>query len=76
MPVSSVLTIWTCNDLRCVAVRYTDPPMLAVQVWQGDDTLVDKACVDAAQVATEADRLLDSCCSAVDRTEHPRASDG
>jgi len=58
-----------------VAVRYTDPPMLAVQVWQGNDTLVDKACVDAAEVASEAHRLLNSCCSAVDPTEHPRASD-
>jgi hypothetical protein len=74
MPVSSVL-IWAWNDLRCVAVRYTDPPMLAVQVWQGEDTLVDKACVDAADAATEADRLLDRCCSAVERTEHSRASD-
>ena len=47
---------------------------MAVQVWQGDDTLVDKACIDAAEVATEAERLLNSCCSAVERTEHPVAS--
>ena len=57
-----------------MAVRYTEPCRVAVQVWQGDDTLVDKACIDAAEVATEAERLLNSCCSAVERTEHPVAS--
>jgi len=55
-------------------VRYTDPPMIAVQVWQGDKTLVDKACVDGTAVATEADLLLDACCSTVDRIEQPRAA--
>jgi hypothetical protein len=48
--------------------------MIAVQVWQGDKTLVDKACVDGTAVATEADLLLDACCSTVDRIEQPRAA--
>jgi hypothetical protein len=53
-----------------VAVRYTDPQSLAVQVWQGNDTLVHKPCVDAADVATEADQLLDSCCPPSERTSN------
>jgi hypothetical protein len=54
-----------------VAVRYTDPRSLAVQVWQGNDTLVDKPCADAADVATEADQLLDSCCPPGERIPAP-----
>ena len=59
--------------MRCVAVRYTEPLMLAVQVWQGDDTLVEKTCVDAAEIATEADRRLELL-PPIDRTEHSRSS--
>ena len=56
-----MLTIWTCDDLRCVAVRYDDPRRLAVQLWNGNHTLLDKPCADAAEVAIEADRWLDAC---------------
>ena len=60
--LSSVLTIWTCNDLRRVAVRYNEPRGRAVQVWKGNHPLLDKPCADAAEVAAEADHLLDACC--------------
>jgi hypothetical protein len=56
-----------------VAVRYADPRVLAVQVWQDHDILYDKPCADAADVATEADRLLDNCCAPAERSLHSSA---
>ena len=43
-------------------MRYADARGLAVQVWQGDKTLYDQPCVDAADAATEAHRLFSYCC--------------
>ena len=43
-------------------MRYADPRGLAVQVWQGDKTLYDQPCMDAADAATEAHRLFSDCC--------------
>ena len=43
-------------------MRYADPRGLVVQVWQGDKTLHDQPCLDAADAATEAHRLFTDCC--------------
>jgi len=43
-------------------VRYSDPPGLEVQIWQGENTVFHKPCVDSAAVATEARRQFNIYC--------------
>lgn len=43
-------------------MRYADTPGIAVELWRGNETFWRIPCVDAAAVATEADRLFKDCC--------------
>ena len=56
-------------------MRYADPRGLVVQVWQGDKTLYDQPCVDAADAATEAHRLFTDCCPPATADEYNRDFD-
>jgi hypothetical protein len=49
-------------------VRYSDPPGLEVQIWQGENTVFSKPCVDSADVATEARRQFNTYCQPSDLT--------
>jgi hypothetical protein len=49
-----------------VAVRYRDPSRLAVELWRGNDILVNQPCADAAEVTREADRLFNKWCQATE----------
>jgi hypothetical protein len=49
-------------------VRYSDPPVLEVQIWQGGNTVSSKPCVDSADVATEARRQFNINCQPSDPT--------
>ena len=49
-------------------MRYSDPPGLEVQIWQGENTLFSKPCVDSADIAAEARRQFNIYCQQPDPT--------